>query len=370
MDKHPHRLSDPTAVSADATVEPGHNSGLREVLRLNRSCGDLELVNGSSKTGPEKLEPKGTRGKAKLSDKYLAGLIDADGCITFDQRRLDDGLVYVYPTLVVTQKAGPEFISLVANSLTPPSLSKLWGCFSTKPDGTLVWRVNGRKAISVLMRLKKYLVLKRSLAELAIEINAKPFVVGETDKAIEAAKLRMPNPKHHTRKWAAGYIDGDGCFAAMTVNDGRMSASIRLIVDSEAFRRVGIDLLYKAWGGSIREYVSPYGTPMVKWTLVMDAAKLRSIFESGKDGIAKHMVLKADQVYFLLGCAKMGHFRDGERIRDGLASVKGQPHRLSGPGACVSEALSRIRDVPDFRGDNSGERKRQWEQEQSCIDRL
>jgi hypothetical protein len=136
-------------------------------------------------------------------------------------------------------------------------------------------------------------------------------------------------------------------------------------VNSKATERAGCDLLQKAFGGTVREFVSEKGTPMVTWHLDMDAAKFRSIFE--KFGIAKHMTLKTDEAYFLLGCAKMGHFRDGERIQQALRSLRTGPHRLSGPGAGVPRLLATIRDVPSFRGHQCIERKRQWEAEQVVV---
>ena len=87
-----------------------------------------------------------------------------------------------------------------------------------------------------------------------------------------------------------------------------MSAQPVLSVCDEAVERVGIDLLQKAYGGSIQEFITENGTPIVTWVLSMDAAKVRSMFESGKTALAKHMVLKNDQAYFILGCAKDGAF--------------------------------------------------------------
>src|SRR4249920_3985727 len=167
MSSRPHRLSDPTtALPVDAIVGSG-STRLREILRVDRFVGDLELNGSSSNTGPEKLEPKGTRGKDRLSDKYLAGLLDSDGSIQLmwnpPMRRENwdgTGPQRAYAVVSFHQKApGRSFMELIASSLTPPSLEKVWGCFGIREySGTHHWNVAGTKAVSVLMRLRKFLV--------------------------------------------------------------------------------------------------------------------------------------------------------------------------------------------------------------------
>jgi hypothetical protein len=368
MSTHPHRLSDPAGVTPEAIVGPAFVGK----LRLNRVERDLELNGSSSNTGPEKLEPKGTRGKDRLSDKYLAGLLDSDGCIHLmwnpPMRRENwdgTGPQRAYAVVSFHQKApGRSFMELIASSLTPPSLEKVWGCFGIREySGTHHWNVAGTKAVSVLMRLRKFLVLKRALADCAIDMNGEVMDVQVGKQRFDAARGASPMPKHPTRKWAAGYIDGNGSFA-IRIPKG-MSAQPVLSVCDEAVERVGIDLLQKAYGGSVQELVTENGTPIVTWVLSMDAAKVRSMFESGKTALAKHMVLKNDQAYFLLGCAKMGHFRDAERIQLAMKQLQVQPHRLSGPGAEVARLLATVRDIPSFMGPGAQQRKRQWEADQT-----
>lgn len=307
-----------------------------------------------------------TRGKGRLSDKYLAGLLDSDGCICLKWYRQDGtDLQRAQAVVSFSQKTVDQsLMHLIANSLTPPSLEKAWGTVDTVAySSTHTWVVAGSKAVSVLMRLKKFLVLKRALADCAIEMNGKVMDVAEGKQKFDAVRGASPMPKHPTRKWAAGYLDGNGTFNVNIPNG--LGGHVSLQVCDEAIERVGVDLLQKAYGGSIREYATPKGTPIVTWTLWMDAAKVRSMFESGKTGLAKHMILKTDQIYFLLGCAKLGHFRDGERIKAGLEQLRSQPHRLSGPGAGVARFLEAVRDVPSFMGPGSAGRKRQWEEQQA-----
>ena len=91
------------------------------------------------------------------------------------------------------------------------------------------------------------------------------------------------------------------------------------------------------------------------------------MFESGKTALAKHMVLKNDQAYFILGRAKMGHFGDARNALSAMKQLQVQPHRLSGPGADVAKLLATVRDVPSFMGPGAKQRKRQWEADQATV---
>lgn len=350
MNTHPHRLNDPTAQVADAIVGVDMNQP-GKVLREHSARADLELDGSSSKTGPEKLEPvQGTRGKSKLPLKYLAGLLDADGSINYQIREWDgpkcgpSKRVQVY--LSFHQSGSREFIELVAWSLTPPSCSQYWG--HIKLDArhareAWTWSVGGRHAVSVCNLLKKYLVIKRGLAELAGRVNGQDIDREVVEAAWRAADVPIV-PKHPTTKWVAGYLDGDGSFSARCPKD-RESAQIVLQVTSEKRRRAGVELLHKQYGGSLHDHTNT-GVELTSWVLSFDAAKFRSMFESGKGRLARSMCLKTDQVYFLLGCAKMGHFRDGVAIKAALDSLRAQPHRLSGPGVDVQRLLGTVRDLP------------------------
>lgn len=344
----------------------------REVLRGNSFDRNLELDSSSSKTGPEKLEPKGTRGKGKLPLKYLAGLLDADGSITYQIREWGkenkSKCVQVYVSF--HQSGSKEFMELIAWSLSPPSCSQYWG--HIKQDKrhareAWTWSVGGRHAVSVCNLLKKYLVLKRGLAELAEKVNGKDIEREDIEAVWRAADVPIV-PKHPTTKWVAGYLDGDGSFFARLPQD-RQSAQIGLQVVTERRRRAGVELLQKQYGGSIHDRTNGEAE-LSYWTLSLDAAKFRSMFESGKGRLARSMVLKTDQVYFLLGCAKMGHFRDGIMIKTALESLRTQPHRLSGPGADVQRLLGTIRDIPSrlARPGNQHWRMRQSELAKSQSD--
>jgi hypothetical protein len=364
---HFHRLSDSAGLAPEAIVGP---TSVGE-LRVDSLVGDIESV-GSSKTGPRKLEPQGTRGKSehKLPLKYLAGLVDSDGSITYQMKEIspvkNPGKTRVSVYVTVSQSGNREFLELVARSLTPPSCSEIWG--HIKHDHrhereAYTWSVGGSRGMSVCMLLKKYLVLKRGLAELAVRVHGKDMLRDEIEPLWREAKAWMPSINYPTSKWIAGYLDGNAHFGARMIPRGSCQPVVE--VAGETRRRLGLDLLKKQYGGSLREWVGPTGTPLIGWTLTFDPAKFRSMFESDKGRIARSMVIKRDQVYFLLGCARMGHFRDGAAIRKGLEQLRTQPHRLNGPGAEVQELLRDVRDLPPRSTAHPGNQN--WRMRQSEL---
>lgn len=257
-----------------------------------------------------------------LSDKYVAGFLDGDGSITvardkylwleFHQKLVNDGV-----------------IELISQWLPGGGLHIRKG----KRRGTttearrLVY--TGQRAVDVLCRLKPYLVTKRSRANRLLRELGFTERVG-TDSV----------PVHPTRKWLAGYFDADGCiYSGVNRNGG--SASVQFSIDTDGTEKDGIELVQKAFGGVLR--VRGDTGNCWRWELKADAAKTKAFFEF----FAQHLVLKKEQAYFILGCAEMGHFRDGERIADTLKVMKARPHRLNDLASevDVSAELAQVRDL-------------------------
>jgi len=320
-------------ITGEATVQCAEGAVLRsDGSRRHFQRGSS--LGGSPNTGPEKREPRGTRGK-RLPPKYLAGLLDADGSIYIhDPCRGHKS----YVAFSFSNKRR-DFVELVASSLTPPSAATPWGSISGSDDHGWQWRVVGQRAVNVLVFLRKYLVAHRRIAEAAEALNGLPFAAAR--EQLDALRNNPPPmPKHPTVKWTAGYIDGNGCFVASISANG--SAVAYLVVSAATWKRVAIDLLQKQFGGSITEFDGK-----VEWRLSISPSKLRAFME--KDRIGQSLYLTTDRAYFLLKCARMGHNRDGIMICAGLDDMKTQPHRLSGPGAVVEEWIARVRNITDRR---------------------
>lgn len=288
----------------------------------------------------------------RLSDKYLAGFLDADGSIQLHwcppvrpENWTDKSQMRCYAKVQFDQ-TDREFIELVARSLTPPGASAVWGKVEQDRKGVFYWRTTGKRAVSILMRLKKYLVNYRQLAEVAIEMNAITLTRAVGDARFKAARDRVePLPKHPTRKWVAGYLDGNGYLGVRRPSQ-RGVAQVVIEVSDEARDRTGIDLLAKQYGGSVRTYLSSAGTELVSWTLSMPPSKIIAMFDSsGKQAtLAKNMVVKKDLAYFLLGCARSKDFHDRDAIAFEAKRLRARPHRLSDPSTEVQHALASVAD--------------------------
>ena len=285
----------------------------------------------------------------RLSDKYLAGFLDADGGIQLQwyppvrsENWTDKSMMRCYAHVRFDQ-ADQGFIELVAQSLTPPRAADIWGRVE-RDEKCWYWRLTGKRAVAVLQRLKNYSVNYRRLAETAIEMNGQ-LMHREVGRArFETARNAIePMPKHPTRKWAAGYIDGNGHLGVRRPS-ARTIAQVVLEVSDEARDRTGVDLLAKQYGGSVQEWCTPAGTSMVKWVLTMPPSKIVALFSSqGKQAaLAKNLVVKKDLAYFLLGCAKSKDFHDRDTIACLAKELRTQPHRLTDPSAAVCRALDAV----------------------------
>ena len=169
-----------------------------------------------------------------VSDKYLAGLIDADGC--FDLRVSKVGEVYyIRPRVRITQKA---FLPIP------------WRHRVTKA-GYNEWSIEG---ISVINRVKKYLVLKSGQAQWLSQTDTSG---GHTISELRQIKAELKATRYEstvknfpTRKWLAGYFDGDGCLTAGLRTD-RVKPYVAAMITVHQDDLTAIELIQKNFGGQI-----------------------------------------------------------------------------------------------------------------------
>lgn len=295
---------------------------------------------------------------AKLSDKYIAGFLDSDGGITLLWRPVDredsnPEVRRLYIGLEFTQMTNQdEVISKIHEAIGGKMevIQRKFGSVSRV-------RIFGDKAIAILTRIRKYLVLKRHYADSVLDMVKKPHHVNHAKKFLkEQRKVKsLPLPKHPCRKWAAGYLDGDGSFLIRNPKS-RNSAQVALQVCSSDYDCEGIEILHKAFGGSIS-----IKNGIIKWVLTLPPSKAKKAIGF----FGKQMVVKKDQADFILGCAEMGHYRDGKNIKQAIKQLKAQPHRLNESGVNIKRMLSNIKDISykdTYIGRKCGRPKRQSKQ--------
>lgn len=268
-----------------------------------------------------------------LSEKYIAGFVDADGYIGVRPRlgaRPDIEVVVAQKT--VHRRILEGIQELFGGSLQDRAVG----------NGNTVLQLRGQKAYMMLSRLKKYMVLKRHHAERMLELVDTSDVLRtpEDVKAVRAKTKqiraygadRMPN--YPSRKWLAGYFDGDGCFTA-SVNRYGHAVPVASIMAAENYV-VGLALISSAFGGRI----NAVGTNAYWQLELRDPSKAKRFLSF----FAQHLEIKKAQAYFLLGCAERGNFRDGMAVSTAIKALNAQQHRLSEP---TSEAHRLVQTV-DF----------------------
>lgn len=212
--------------------------------------------------------------------KYGAGFVDADGSIQIHAKKFDNKFA-IYPVVSISQLPHrSNFLQDIAEFF---DLS-----VHRNSRGTDEIRVSGRKGQRFLEQIKKHLVIKQELAEYIL--NLPKFVDEKELKAIKKVikNLRRNNTpcKHRaSRKWAAGYIDGDGCISASVNRKGTLEC--RLSVSSWVHAQAGLELLRETFGGYI---VCNANT--ANWRVNLSPSKVQEI----KEFVGKHLMIKKTQL--------------------------------------------------------------------------
>lgn len=273
-----------------------------------------------------------------LSDKYIAGFMDSDGCVSINWRPLtrdaQSPMRRAYLSMEFWQHKDH-------NEVLKRIQERIGGAFeeNAKPLYSRL-RLNGANAEKALNRFRKHLVIKRHYANAVCELlgDAHDPVAAKVWLNQQRRIQSMPLPNFPPRKWLAGYFDGDGS-VQVRLPKGKNAAQVTLQIASSSYDDEGIRILEKSFGGSlhtVREGIA-------QWVLTMPPSKTKQVLGY----FAKHSIVKKSQIDFILGCAEMGHYRDGSRIKQAVKQLKARPHRLSEPS--VATLLAGIRDIETRR---------------------
>lgn len=268
-----------------------------------------------------------------LSAKYVAGFLDADGCVSVKWKKPTQKPLIEVSFAQKTDQDG--VLSLIQEQYGGNVEYRHHG-----PDSHTKLIIRGAKAKKLLGQVKKHLVVKRYYAERCLEVcEEPPGDLKEARKRLkEDRKVRsLPLPNFPPRKWLAGYFDGDGCIYTRLQKHGPVQ--VQMGIACSPYDTEGIETVQKAFGGNVREMSK--GNHVNNLVVGIPPSKAEKVLGY----FAKHLLIKRDQAEFILGCAKMGHYRDGRAIHEGLKHLKTCPHRLNDPGADVSEILSKVRDI-------------------------
>jgi hypothetical protein len=260
----------------------------------------------------------------------VAGFLDADGCVGLSP--LSDKRPRLYTTF--SQRADrDEVLHMIHEQFGGVFVNRVVG------DGKYTdLTLSASATLMMLNRVAQHLVIKRAYVHRLLELREMTTQPDELRKQIkEARTLRsLPIPNFPSRKWLAGYFDGDGCLSVQQVAD-LGQATIVAYVACAAYDTEGIDTICKNFGGRIYDMCAGRCR---QWKLILNPSKAKQFLGY----FAKYSIIKKAQADFVLGCAQMGHFRDGRSIKAALKQLKASEHRLSESGNVVKQLLLLVQD--------------------------
>lgn len=196
--------------------------------------------------------------------KYLAGLLDADGCLSLGPRRgYKDGRIRLGLMLSIRSGDATDLTGVIASL---PELTGL-GQIHREADRFTIWTVTHRADLEMLLpRLIKHQVIKAKHWQWVLEFwrnwrsqdkgqkslsEAEWETLRDEYKKSRRTRVGPIKPKNHPSWcWLAGYLDGDGCFSFRTSKNKNM----RLSVTAHELDACGLEFLQKAFGGTIRTH--------------------------------------------------------------------------------------------------------------------
>jgi hypothetical protein len=199
--------------------------------------------------------------------KWLAGLVDSDGCISF---WYELNKKYGYYILRMTLQVGSASVyDKDHKMLKYIQDTTQMGTFcedSRIKNGSVykVWKVQKTSDINKIMpRLIKHMIIKAKYSDYIyqtfLKFSGKHLTIEEVEnlrkEAKEKRKIACPIKDKNYASWAwmAGYLDGDGCYSVQYRKD-RPNPIINIQVVCHHNDKVGIEYLQKSLGGKISSH--------------------------------------------------------------------------------------------------------------------
>lgn len=274
----------------------------------------------------------------KLSSKYIAGFIDADGCIGVQWKK------GTYKPLLQVSAAQATLQDEVLHLIQMEHGGRMRVKRIKDKDYSELF-LTGSTAEKLLNRIKNELVIKRHYAHAVLSVIEKrvpPDDLLATKRWLKEQRRvkSLPIPNFPPRKWLAGYFDGDG--SIWTIYRKRSDyVQVAAGISCSSYDTEGIETIHKAFGGVIKPHTQ-CNNGVQQWIVSLSPSKAISFLEY----FAKHSVVKRSQTDFILACARMGNFRDGTTIHETMKKLKAHPHRLSEPGVDVKALVANVKRIP------------------------
>lgn len=285
--------------------------------------------------------------------KYLAGLLDADGALSFQfTNKKESGdcnvglLIYLCASEGIDRngfvKELPSLTGAGTLSVIQPKATVICNKPSQQRHNINVWQVSRRADLEMLLpRLIKHMVIKAKHWQWLLDVWREKRggqISAELKEALVAAskESRRTNagpikPKNHpTWAWLAGYLDGDGSYVCSSTTRENGWANWKIAVSAVAHvnDRCVLDFLHKAFGGNI--YQDPR-SPALHWRRMLGYQN-RSFAERFLPKLAKHSRFKRDKINAILHHHRQRLSIPGPERK--FCTTEGCDRRVHGHGLC------------------------------------
>lgn len=196
--------------------------------------------------------------------KYLSGLLDADGSLSFMYQKPRPTSDKFYVSLMLTLAAS-DTVDKHGFVESLPSLTGFGAVYRTDAKNLQckTWTMTKRADLEMILpRVIKHMVVKGKhwqwLLDTRREHRGVPIAESDCERLSAAMKKsRVDNvgpikPKNHpTWAWLAGYLDGDGHYTYKCANKKNGCLNISVGATAHENDAVVLEFLHKAFGGHI-----------------------------------------------------------------------------------------------------------------------
>jgi len=202
-----------------------------------------------------------------MNEKYIAGLLDADGSIRLHFNKRNDGTFRATASVKLIINADIKYLA--------EEFRLNWRIYPRKDykDGQEAY-LFGKRAVSFLEKIRKHLRIKQYLTDWVISnhgtVIENPKPLKKELQTVRRESASKDYGRHPSRAWLAGYFDGDGCISFHSRNNECWFQIAAWTPDKPILDIISRDFggkVYDANGDSVcyKLYLSKKGHPVVEF---------------------------------------------------------------------------------------------------------
>jgi len=202
-------------------------------------------------------------------NKYVAGLVDSDGCVSLKFKKMTTGMYGVYIQFALSQSEsndeGHELLQALQKHYNVGKVYLEKDRTFSKSEAAR-WVISGKQAEVFLNVIHKHILVKYTHLDNLLWITKElaAFTVADVDDIKEYVKCSRSSskwkrePKHISKAWLAGFVDGDGHYRVRInrvrkFRDGsKVTANeLKLFLGTQESDMFILRQLHKEYGGSL-----------------------------------------------------------------------------------------------------------------------